>query len=252
VEKVHGSDQRALATPGVWTSSESKVCRIEASRPRLRSHSVGAAQADVCRSVEDRFDDAVADVVGDVDHQRRKAFLEEGLREVGDVEVHVLVAVRLHLVVDRAGDDVPRRELGTRIVARHEGRTVRPAQDATLSAHRLADEEGFRLRVVEAGRVELDELHVPDRSSGAIGHGDPVTRRHVGVAGIQVHLAGAAGREQRRPGADRVDPSGLEVERIDAPAAGGARQCELARDQEVDGDGALEHLDRRVGGDLLL
>ena len=41
----------ARARPaGVCTSSESKVCRIEASRPMLRSHSVGAAQADVWRS----------------------------------------------------------------------------------------------------------------------------------------------------------------------------------------------------------
>ena len=37
-----------------------------------------------------------------------------------DVEETRLGAVRLHLVVDRAGDDVARRELGARVVARHE------------------------------------------------------------------------------------------------------------------------------------
>ena len=47
---MNGSGQRARSTAGVWTSSESNVWRIEASRPMFRSHSVGAAQADVWRS----------------------------------------------------------------------------------------------------------------------------------------------------------------------------------------------------------
>ncbi len=50
MEKVNGSGQRVLGTRGVCTSSESNVCRIDASTSRLRSHSVGAAHAEVCRS----------------------------------------------------------------------------------------------------------------------------------------------------------------------------------------------------------
>ena len=50
IDLPQGSLQRAFATLGVCTSRESKVCRIDASTPMLRSHSVGAAQAEVWRS----------------------------------------------------------------------------------------------------------------------------------------------------------------------------------------------------------
>ena len=35
---------------GVWKTSSSKVCLIEALSPSASSQAVGAAQADVCRS----------------------------------------------------------------------------------------------------------------------------------------------------------------------------------------------------------
>ena len=45
-----------------------------------------------------------------------KRFAQEVGAERGDVEQHVVDAAALHLAVDRAGDDVARRELGARVV----------------------------------------------------------------------------------------------------------------------------------------
>src|SRR5204862_485662 len=67
------------------------------------------------------------------------------------------------------------------------------ADYAAFEPQRLGDEGRLGLRVVQAGGVELDELHVGDRRAGAIGHGHPVGGGDVGVGGVQVDLAGAAG-----------------------------------------------------------
>ena len=84
---------------------------------------------------------------------------------VRDVEVHPLVPGALQLRVDGAGDDVPRRQVLHLVVALHEGFAGLGSQDAPFAAHRLADQRGLGLGVVEAGGVELYELHV--------GHGRP-------------------------------------------------------------------------------
>jgi hypothetical protein len=70
-------------------------------------------------------------------------------------------------------------------------------EQAAFAAHRLGDQEGLGLRVVQAGGVELDELHVPHPAARAPGHRDAVAGGDVGVGGVQVHLAGAAGGEHR-------------------------------------------------------
>jgi hypothetical protein len=79
-------------------------------------------------------------------------------------------------------------------------RTARVEQHAALPADSLADEEraprvaaavGARRRV-EGCRVELHEFHVADSGAGAVGHGDPVTGRDLGVGGVGVHLSDAA------------------------------------------------------------
>ena len=47
------------------------------------------------------------------------------------------------------------------------------AEDSALAAERFRDEEVLRLRVEEAGRVELDEFHVRHLRAGAVGHAIP-------------------------------------------------------------------------------
>ena len=52
--------------------------------------------------------------------------------------------------------------------------------------------------------MELHELEVGDARAGAPRHRDAVARGDLGVGRLAVHLPGAAGRQQRRRGADRL------------------------------------------------
>ena len=75
---------------------------------------------------------------------------------------------------------------------RHEAcatRRLRQQQLATLTAHRLGDEKALGVRVVQAGGVELDELHVGHPTARTPGCCNAVARGRVRVGGVQVHLA---------------------------------------------------------------
>ena len=98
---------------------------------------------------------------------RRKVLANEGSRLVRNVEIHAIETAFLDLEIDRAGDDVARRELGTRIVLGHEARPVGQLQEPAFAAHCFADQERLRERMVKACRMELDELHVRRAASGA-------------------------------------------------------------------------------------
>ena len=172
-----------------------------------------------------------------------EALLEEGASLAPDVEAAVGIARALHLTVDRARHDVARRERPARVVLLHERLPLAVHEHGPLPAHGLADEEPLRLRVVEARGVELDELHVLHLRAGAPGKRHAVARRHVGVAGVEVHLAAAARREDRVGGADGVDLLRLAVEHVRAHAAVGPLHADALRDDEVDHDRVLVHLD---------
>ena len=152
----------------------------------------------------------------------------------------------LHLEVDRAGDDVARREIAARVVALHEGRPVEPAQDGALAAHRLGDEKALRLRVVEARRVKLVKLHVRDLGARPVRHRDPVAGRDVGVGRVEVDLAGAARREDHRARQDRDDLAARVVEHVRAGAHLGP--AVLRERDEVDGGVPLEDADAGRAG----
>jgi hypothetical protein len=82
--------------------------------------------------------------------------------QVPDVEVNVVLAVHslafLDLLVDRAADHVPGREVLDRgRVTLHEPLALAVQQDAALSADGLGDQDPH---LVDAGGVELEELHV--------------------------------------------------------------------------------------------
>ncbi len=169
---------------------------------------------------------------------------------VADVQVHAVRAQPLHLVVDGAGNDVTGRELGALVEARHEPAAVRQEQTPALAAHRLGDQERLDVRVVEARRVELHELHVRDATARAPGHGDPVAGRDVGVARVEVHLARAAGGQHHEAGRHGADPAGGDVEQVGADAALGPAAARRGGD-EVYGDVVLEQRRVRPGAQLV-
>ena len=196
----------------------------------------GAVEAVEGRAAARVGDDAAAHVVrgghhGDrlarqVDAQleaagvdRREALAQEVRWAMGDVEQDVLGAAGLHLVVDRARDDVARGQVAARVVALHERAPVERPEDAAFAPDRLADQEAFRGGVVQDGRVELEELHPRDRGAGPEGHRDAVPGRDVRVARVEVDLAGAARGQQRRAGEEGAHAPAVHVEDVGAPDA---------------------------------
>ena len=92
------------------------------------------------------------------------------------------------------------------------------------------DQEGLGVRVVQAGRVELDELHVRHAAAGAPCHRDAVAGRGVGIGRVQVDLAGAAGGQHRVSRLDRHRRRPLcDVERVQADDSGAAGRPQACR-----------------------
>ena len=134
-----------------------------------------------------------------------------------------------------ARDHVARGEvLGRGRVALHEALAFRIGEVAALAARALGDEAAG---AVDAGRVELHELHVLQRQAGAQHHGVAVARAGVGRGRREIRASVAARRQDRHVGAEAVDLARRHVERDDAAAA-----ALLVHDQ-VEG----EILDEEVG-----
>ncbi len=179
----------------------------------------------------------------------RETLAHEGGGLVRDVEVHAFLAGLFHLRVDGAGHDVARGERGERMVFVHERLALRRLEDAPLPAHGLGDEERARLRVEEARRMELHELHVRNRRPRPPRHRDAVARGDVGVGGVEVHLAAPAGGEDRAQRAEGFHLAGVLVEHVRAEAAVFRGEAELGAGDEVHGHVAFEHGDVRLFGD---
>ena len=220
----------------------------------------GVEAGHVRAAVEIR-DDASAGVVGrryhgnrlrrDVDAEVataredvRKVVLEDVRLEVRDVQIQAVRAEALHLVVDGAGDDVPGGEFGALVEVLHEALAGGQAQQTALAAQGLGDEEALRVRMEQAGRMELVELHVRDPASGPPGHGDAVAGAAVGIRGVEVDLRGAPGGEHHEGGLEDVDAAGAPIEHV-GPDAAGPRQADLLPDDQVHGDVLLEDRDVR-------
>ena len=73
----------------------------------------------------------------------------------------------------------------------------------------LTDQERFGFWVVQAGRVELHELHIGNSAAGAPGHRNAVSGRAVWVAGVEVNLAGSARRQYDELGPKNLDFIGI-------------------------------------------
>ncbi len=116
-----------------------------------------------------------------------------------------------------AGDDIAGGEVlrGGRI-ALHEALALRIGQIAALAAGALGDQAP---RAIDAGRVELHELHVLQRQTGPQHHGVAVARAGMGRGRREIGAPIAARRQDRHVGAEAVDLARRHVERDDAAAA---------------------------------
>ena len=111
----------------------------------------------------------------------------------------------LNLHVDRASDDVPRRELAPLVVPRHEPLARVVEQAPAVPANSLGDEKRVLVRRllrraagpgVQTRRVELVKLHVRHVRGRANRHRDAVPGAHARVGRAREELPGAPGGEQ--------------------------------------------------------
>ncbi len=116
----------------------------------------------------------------------------------------------------RAADHVARRQvLHARRVALHEALAVGIAQDAAFAAHALGDQAAG---AVDAGRVELHELHVLQRQARAQRHAAAVAGTGMRRGGGEIGAAVAAGGQHRALGAEQVQRAVAHVDRQHAAA----------------------------------
>ena len=165
--------------------------------------------------------------LGDV----RELLLEDPRVQMREVQEDVIAsrseaASLLDLLIDRAGDHVTGREVLDRGgVSLHEPFPVAVADHRALAAGAFGQEHA---EPVQAGRVELEELHVLEWDAAPERHREAVTREGVGVRGDPEHPAVAAGREQDRLRAEHVELTRRELVRHHP------RGAAVVREQEVE------------------
>src|ERR1700753_3003033 len=103
--------------------------------------------------------------------------------------------------------------------------------------------------MIKTGGMELNEFHVGDLRAGAIGHGDAVTGGDVGIGGVEIDLAAAAGGKEDGAGGEGLNFAGGFIQHIRADTAVGAGLGELLAGDEVNGAMVLKNLDVRLKGD---
>ena len=113
----------------------------------------------------------------------------------------------------------------------------RQLQHAAFAANRFGDQERLRVRMVQAGRVELYEFHIRYPTTRAPRHRNAVTGSSVRIRRVQVYLAGAAGGQHRLVGGDGDDLLAVHVLHVQPIAMGRAvADAELVRRDQVDRD----------------
>ena len=97
--------------------------------------------------------------------------------------------------------------------------------------------------------MELDELHIGDPAPRPPGHRDAIPGRRIGIGGVEIDLAGAAGGQQRTAGAHCKDFAVAGVEHIGAETAL-VGKAQFGAGNQVDRDVIFEYRDVRVDTDL--
>ncbi len=148
--------------------------------------------------------------LGDV----RELGIDVSRLQVGEVQQDVILvgtatATLTDLVGHGTGNDVTRCEvLDGGCVTLHEALTIGVTQDATLATSRLGHQNA---QACQAGRVELDELHVLQRQTRTERDGHAVTGQGVSVGRGLEDLARAAGGEDHGLGLEHVQLAGGQV-----------------------------------------
>ena len=113
-----------------------------------------------------------------------------------EVEPYVRIAGLLERDVDRAGDDVARRQRAERMPG-VERLAIQTSQNGAFATYRLRNKERMLLRREKRGRVKLDEFEIANGRPNAIRHGHAITRRDFRIGRVPISLAEAARSQER-------------------------------------------------------
>jgi hypothetical protein len=172
-----------------------------------------------------------------------------------DVVGPVNAAPFADLQVNGPADDITRGQVfNVGGVALHKALAFVVDENAALAAHRLGDEDA---QLVNAGGVELEELHILNRQPAAHDDGRAVTGVSVGVGSHLPHAPVPAGSQDDRFAVEDVQLAGRHLQR-DHASHGPVHQqqvhhLELVKEQGVVLDtllvqGLQDHMAGAVGG----
>lgn len=133
------------------------------------------------------------------------------------VQKYFVVARPVQFFHDGAGNDIARRELGQRMIPRHETLSGLIPQVSALAPQGLGEQKPRRAFQVQGRRMELHELHIADLGAGPERGGHAIARRHVGVGGLEENTPDSAGGQQNRARLDRQHLASPLVENQRAP-----------------------------------
>ena len=161
---------------------------------------------------------------GNVDAKPDQLFVDVGEMlpdEIGifvaDIEMDIIEPVTLDFSIIGARDNIARGKLGALVIIGHVAVSgLGVFQDAALAAHGLGNQEILDLQIVQAGRMELHELHVRYPAPGAPCHRDTVTSRAARCGRIEICPPCPAGCQNCGARRKRLDLAGFPVKRVDA------------------------------------
>ncbi len=114
------------------------------------------------------------------------------------VEIHMVIAMQLHLTVDGTRHNIARSERQAWIVLLHELLAAKIAEHTSITPHRFCDQERRAVAgMIKSRRVELYEFHVGYRTLGTVDHGYAVAGSHQGIGCGSVNGSCTAGSHHR-------------------------------------------------------
>jgi len=79
------------------------------------------------------------------------------------------------------------------LILGHEALELHVAQIGSLTTQGFRKQEAGSVLHVKRSGMKLHKLHVADLGSGAVGHGDAISRGHAGIGGLAIDLPDSAG-----------------------------------------------------------
>src|SRR5437868_4037261 len=102
--------------------------------------------------------------------------------------------------------------------------------------------------VFQAGPMKLNELHICNRRSRAIRHGNSIAGRNVRVSRVEIHLSATSGREQSDWRGEGLDLPADLIQHVSPQTSVIQTVSELLTGEQVYAEVVFENFNVRLGG----